>query len=199
MTHLLTRSIAAAALALTAGLTAPSSAAAEEKYIGEIFMGGWNFCPRGSAALNGQLLPISQNTALFSLLGTQFGGDGVTTFGLPDMRGRVPMHEGTGPGLSPRRIGEKGGSETNTLSPNQMPAHSHALSGSTSPASSASPAGNLLGTTGRNATYGGGSADAAMSGASIGSAGGGQAVNNMQPYQVITYCIAIHGIFPSRS
>lgn len=199
MLKTLKSSYAMAAVALAAAFTAPTAADAQEKYIGEIFMGGWNFCPRGSARLDGQLLPIAQNSALFSLLGTQYGGDGRTTFALPDMRGRFAMHPGTGPGLSPRQQGQTGGSETNTLTVNQMPAHGHALSGTTTPANTPSPAGNLPATTGRDSSYASGSADAAMSPGAIGSTGGGQAVNNMPPFNVVIWCIVTQGIFPSRS
>jgi microcystin-dependent protein len=190
---------AMAAVALAAAVTAPTAADAQEKYIGEIFMGGWNFCPRNSAPLDGQLLSIAQNSALFSLLGTQYGGDGRTTFGLPDMRGRFAMHPGAGPGLSPRQQGQQGGTETNTLTVDQLPAHGHTLNGTSAAANTPSPAGNLPATTGRDSSYASGSADAAMAAGAIGNTGGGQAVNNMPPFNVVIWCIAVQGIFPSRS
>jgi len=190
----------ATAVALTVIVAAPTNVMAQERYIGEIFMGGWNFCPRGSAEAAGQLLAISSNTALFSLFGTQYGGDGRTTFGLPDLRGRVPMNAGTGPGLSPRTQGASGGSETNTLTVAQLPPHSHQLRASTQRASSGGPSGLILADTGRDDIYASSSSSlTAMSGQAIGNTGSGQAVNNMQPFLVIKYCVATVGIFPSRS
>jgi microcystin-dependent protein len=189
---------AIAAVVLAASVAAPTPADAQEKYLGEIFMGGWSFCPFGSARLDGQLLSIAENSALFSLLGTQYGGDGRTTFALPDMRGRFAMHPGQGPGLSPRMQGATGGSETNTLTANQMPRHTHALNATTTAASTPDPAGNLPATTGRNSSYASGAANAPMAADAIGSAGGGQAVNNMPPFGVVMWCIATRGIFPSR-
>jgi microcystin-dependent protein len=187
------------ALAATATLSAPATADAQEMYVGQIFVGGWNFCPRGSLALNGQLLPISGNEALFSLLGTQFGGDGRTTFAVPDMRGRMAMHTGTGPGLTNRPLGQTGGSETNTLNVNQLPSHSHTLSGTSTAANTPAPAGALPATTGRDSSYAAGTADAAMGAGAIGNTGGGQAVNNMPPYNTVMWCIVQFGIFPPRS
>jgi microcystin-dependent protein len=199
MLKTLKSSLAIGALALTASLSAPSTADAQDMYLGQIFMGGWNFCPRGSLPLDGQLLSIAQNSALFALLGTQYGGDGRTTFALPDMRGRMAMHTGTGPGLTPRQMGQVGGSETNTLTVDQLPAHTHTLNGTSTAANTPSPAGALPATTGRDSSYAAGSADTAMGGGAIGSTGGGQAVNNMPPYNVITWCIVQSGIFPSRN
>jgi microcystin-dependent protein len=186
-------------LALATALALPSGASAQEKYVGEIFMGGWNFCPRGSAPLNGQLLAISSNQALFSLLGTRFGGDGRTSFGLPDMQGRVPLHDGGGPGLTPRQIGQKGGSETNTLTVNQIPAHTHSLQALSSGGDTPAPGGNLLANDGNDRIYGNGTPNAALAATAIGTTGGGQPVNNMPPFQVIRYCIATFGIFPPRN
>jgi microcystin-dependent protein len=190
---------AAAAVALAASLAAPTAADAQEKYIGEIFMGGWNFCPRSSARLDGQLLSIAENNALFALLGTQYGGDGRTTFGLPDMRGRFAMHPGQGPGLSPRQQGQQGGSETNTLTTGQLPAHSHALNATSTAANTPDPTGNLPATTGRDSSYASGLANAPMGAGAIGDTGGGQDVNNMPPFNVVMWCIVTQGIFPSRS
>ena len=116
-----------------------------EPFVGEIRMFAGNFAPRGWAFCDGQLLAVSQNDALFSLLGTIYGGDGRTTFGLPDLRGRVPIHAGSGPGLSPRRLGAKAGAENVTLTVNQLPSHSHRLSGSANLASESRPEGNVLG------------------------------------------------------
>jgi len=186
-----------AGIALT-GATTPAKAGAEP-FIGEIMMVGYTFCPRSWAEANGQLLPISNNTALFSLFGTTFGGDGRTTFALPDLRGRVPMHVGQGSGLLNRALGQQGGSETNTLTANQLLAHSHSLNGTTAAANAVDPLGNVLANTGRSDTYTTSAPNAQMSSGAIGPTGGGQAVNNMQPFLTIRYCVALNGIFPSRN
>ena len=182
-----------------------------EFYIGQIFLFAGNFAPRGSAFCNGQLLPINQNQALFSLLGTTYGGDGRTTFALPDLRGRVPMQQGNGAGLTPRTLGAKVGTETNTLSVGQLPAHNHAATtvaaagnGTTNKAD-----GNSLAHVGRtldgsNALpniYNSDAPSISMhaNSVSVAQTGQGQAVNNMQPSLAINYCIALVGIFPSRS
>jgi len=129
-----------------------------------------------------------------------YGGDGRTTFGLPDLRGRAPLHAGRGPGLSQRRLGERGGTETNTLNTNQMPSHTHAISVPTTSqvADDTQPNGNALGQT-RADVYSQGQADGALAGVAAGNTGGGQAVNNMQPFQCVNYIIALVGIFPSRN
>lgn len=172
-------------------------------FIGQIKMFGGNFAPRNWALCDGQLLTISSNEALFSILGTQYGGDGRTTFGLPDLRGRVPMHDGTGPGLTPRTIGQKSGSETVTLTESQIPSHSHTARcdasigpGHTNVAANAIWA-NDAGTS--SATYSTGDADANMKNTAIASTGGSQAHNNVQPYQVVNFIIALQGIYPSRN
>lgn len=171
-----------------------------EFYLGQIIMGGWNFNPRGTALCDGQLLAISQNTALFSLLGTNFGGDGRTTFGLPDLRGRVPIHWGNGPGLSDRRIGQKGGVERVMLNITEIPSHNHApvLRGIEEDADQTEFAGNTLA---NHTGYHNGAADGNFSAGSIVSqnVGGSQSHENMPPFQAITYCITLTGIFPSRS
>ncbi|ARE39178.1 Microcystin dependent protein [Rhodovulum sp. P5] len=188
-----------ACAALLAPLAATPAKAGAEPFIGEIMMVGYTFCPRSWAEANGQLLPISEYSALFSLYGTTYGGDGRTTFALPDLRGRVPMHVGSGPGLSPFQLGQKGGSEANTLTANQMPPHTHSLNATTADGGSGDPTGNLMAGTGRTEIYAAGSPNAQMSRAAVGSAGGGQAVNNMQPFQVLRFCVALQGIFPSRN
>ncbi len=193
----------AGALALAAALTGTAdvrpAAAQAEPFVGQMMLVGFNFCPRGWALADGQLLPIEQNQALFALLGTTYGGDGRTTFALPDLRGRVALHQGTGPGLSARRIGEQGGSETNTLAVGNLPAHSHSLNALSANGTTPAPAGNLIAGAGREVIYGSGTPDAQMAGTAIGMAGGGQAVNNVQPYVVMNYCVALQGIFPSRN
>ena len=173
-----------------------------EPFIGQIMMFGGNFAPRGWALCDGQLLPIANYTALFSILGTTYGGDGKTTFALPDLRGRTPMHAGHGPGLSPRSLGSKGGSETNTLTVNQLPSHSHALHAQTANGSMPSPSNNTLGAYGTavppQGIYSETAPDTQMNPASIGQTGGGQSVNNVQPFGCINFVIALEGIFPSR-
>jgi microcystin-dependent protein len=167
-----------------------------EPFLAEIIMFGGNFAPRGWALCDGQLLPINQNQALFSLLGTTYGGDGRTTFGLPDLRGRLAMHPGNGPGLSPRRLGEKGGTEQNTLTTPQLPAHNHTLAAKEE-ANAADPDGTFIAGSGFNAF--GTAADKTMNTTAIGNTGGGQAVNNIQPFECVNFIIALQGIFPSRN
>lgn len=172
-----------------------------EPFIGEIRVFGFNFAPRGWALCDGQLLPIAQNTALFSLLGTIYGGDGRTTFALPDLRGRAALHQGNGPGLSPRAIGQRSGSETNTLSVNQLPSHTHQVRAFGGPGNANTAPGNVWSNDAGNqsATYNSGAANANMGSSALANTGGNQAVNNMQPFLVVNYCIALTGIFPSRS
>lgn len=180
-----------------------------DPFIGQIIMFGGNFAPRNWAFCNGQLLAISQNTALFSILGTIYGGDGRTTFALPDLRGRAPVHSGngsSGPGLSSRPLGSRGGSETNTLTTANMPSHNHnpQLRAESAPGSTGNPTNNLLGVVVTGADVYAPPVPAAevnMSSDGIVSnnVGGNQAINNMMPYQAVNYIIALFGIFPSRS
>ena len=170
-----------------------------EPFIGEIRANGFNFAQRGWAFCDGQLLPIAQNTSLFSLLGTTYGGDGRSTFALPDLRGRAALHMGAGPGLTPRTIGQKSGAETNTLNVTQLPSHTHLLSppsGSTS--GNTDVATNNVFTLAEEDNYLN-STNAAMAEGTTGNTGNSQSVNNMQPYQVVNFCIALVGIFPSRT
>lgn len=198
-------SVSAAALA-AASFAAPAPAHAQEAYLGEVKLFGTNWCPRGFAAANGQLLAISQNTALFSLLGTVYGGDGRTTFALPDLRGRVPISYGRGPGLSMYSIGERGGSEQHTLNVSQMPSHNHTalLRGeSQTIADSGNISGNVLART-TSQIYSDESvpnASAALHADSIavGNTGGSQSFSIVQPYLAMNYCIATQGIYPSRN
>lgn len=171
-----------------------------EQFIGEIRMFAGNFAPRSWAFCDGQLLPIAQNSALFSILGTTYGGDGRTTFALPDLRGRLPMHPGNGPGLTPRTLGESGGTETVTLMASQMPAHNHSV-GCHSNADQAAPAGNLPATevSGAAPIYSDQPADGTMNPAMIGMAGGSQPHDNMSPFLCVSFIIALEGIFPSRN
>ena len=199
-----------AALAATAAIgtcmSATSAQADSNPFIGEIEPVGFNFCPRGWTPANGQLLAIAQNQALFSLYGTIYGGDGRTTFALPDLRGRIPIHQGTGPGLSPRQIGQRSGSETNTLNINQLPSHNHTALiniNNTAPADSGNPTGNVFARSSNliyedtDAPSLGQTMNAAT--VSVGNNGGNQPVNNMQPYTTLNYCVALVGIFPSRN
>ncbi len=173
-----------------------------EPFLGEIRCFGFNFAPRGWGKCNGQLLPIPQNSALFSLLGTQYGGDGRTTFGIPDLQGRVAMHMGDGAGLSNYRIGQKGGTESVTLTTRQIPSHTHQgkIRGTTSIGSSGSPAGRALGGS-REHIYADASptTDLAANTISVEAAGGSAAHTNVQPFLVVNWCIALVGVFPSRS
>jgi microcystin-dependent protein len=165
--------------------------------IGEIRMFAGNFAPQGWAFCDGQLLPVAQNAALFSLLGTTYGGDGRTTFALPDLRGRVPVHPGQGPGLSQRRLGEKGGQESVTLSEAQIPAHVHKALGTNDQATFNEPENALLA---RGRSYENNpTSEVAMHPDTISSTGGGQDHDNLQPYLCINFIIALQGLFPSRS
>jgi microcystin-dependent protein len=175
-----------------------------EAFVGEIRIVPYNFAPVGWAFCNGQLLPISQNTALFSLLGTTYGGDGKSNFALPNLQGMAPMHPGQGPGLSGHALGETAGEETVTLLTSQIPAHSHALNGKNANGDQNSPSGHVpaRARTGRtaismySATKGTGPT---MNQQAVLPAGGGQPHNNMPPYLVTTFIIALQGIFPARS
>lgn len=173
--------------------------AQSEPYIGQITAVGFNYAPRGWMKCEGQLLAISQYTALFSLLGTQYGGDGQTTFALPDLRGRVIMGDGQGAGLTNRTIGETIGTETNTLTTAQLPAHSHSVAAVSTDGNQNSPTGNLPADTKTlDKEYSNATANTTMKSTMIGSTGGGQSVNNMQPSTVLTYIIAVEGVWPSR-
>ncbi len=170
-----------------------------EPFVGEIRMFAGNFAPRGWAFCDGQLLAVSQNDALFSLLGTIYGGDGRTTFSLPDLRGRLPIHAGAGPGLSNRRLGSKNGVESVTLTRNQLPAHTHDFKGSTVAGDQSSPGGNLLAGRVGDATYQEDATSVAMATASVTSAGGDRSHTNLMPFLCIHFIIALFGIYPSRT
>ena len=181
----------------------PTQVRADTPFIGEIRLFGGNFAPRGFLFCDGALLPIAQNTALFSILGTTYGGDGRTTFGLPDLRGRTPIGPGSGPGLTNRRLGEKLGQETVALtSISQLASHSHPMVATTDSSTSMMPGGNLassppglLGTR----IYADGPQNTTMNAAAVGSTGSSLAHNNMQPFLALNYIIAIQGVFPSRN
>lgn len=183
------------AIAFASGM--PGAHAGPDPFLGEISWFAGNFAPTGWAFCDGQLLSINQNQSLFSLLGTMYGGDGQTTFALPDVRGRVLVHAGQGPGLSNRSQGEKGGSEAETLTAAQMPAHTHQLKASPGTATSSTPNGNVLAATGRTRIYDDASGVVAMSSSAISTTGSSQAHNNMQPFVTLRCIIATVGTFPS--
>ena len=176
------------------------SHAQSEPYIGQIMCGAFNFAPVGWARLDGQLLPIASNTALFALLGTTYGGNGTSNFALPDMRGRVIVHDGQGVGLTPRTLGERGGQEQVTLNTSQLPAHTHTVTpmGSAADASLVSPANGVPATKTRTTLYAPGPGSVPMAPVTTSATGGNQPVPVMQPYLVINCFIATQGIFPSR-
>lgn len=168
-----------------------------EPFIAEIRIFAGNFAPRSWAFCNGQLLPVSQNTALFSLIGTTYGGDGRSTTALPNLMGRVPMHPGRGPGLTARRLGQRGGVETVSLSEAQMPNHTHTMSASRDRGELSTPAaGRSLA---RAQIYGPASnPQVNMASTALPSAGGSQPHNNLQPFIVMNFIIALQGLYPSR-
>ena len=165
-------------------------------FLGEIRLLPFNFAPRGWAFCQGQLLPINQNTALFSLLGTTYGGNGTTNFALPDLRGRVAVSSGQGPGLSNYVLGEQAGEENHTLITTEIPAHTHSAACNGEDSNSANPTNHFPASqaTGYSTT-----ATAVMNSGVIGLAGGSQPHNNLPPYLALNYCIALQGIFPSRN
>ena len=168
-----------------------------EPFTAEIRIFAGNFAPRGWAFCDGQLLEIAQNTALFSLIGTTYGGDGRTTTALPNLQGRAPMHPGRGPGLTARRLAERGGSEMVTLTEAQMPNHTHTLEGSTEDDDEGPPQNAYFGA--GNTRYAGASNLVAMASQSLPSVGGSQAHNNMQPFLTLNFIIALVGLYPTRS
>jgi len=170
-----------------------------DPFVAEIRIFPFNFAPKGWAWCNGQLMPLSQNTALFALLGTTYGGDGKSTFALPNLQGCSPMQPGQGPGLSLRDLGESGGSETVTLFESEIPAHSHALLADTlDPAdtNAVSPNASFALSTGGTLYQDAPNADAAA--VALTAAGGNTPHNNMMPYLTVNFCIALQGIFPPR-
>jgi microcystin-dependent protein len=168
--------------------------------IASIILFAGNFAPRGWAFCQGQILSIAQNTALFSLLGTTYGGNGQTTFALPDLRGRVPIQQGQGPGLSSYDLGQVAGSESGTLTTNNLPAHNHSLIATSETGSVSAPAGAYLANTGAlDKEYNTSGTLVAMNAGAVGVAGGSQPFDKMQPYLALNFIIALEGIFPSRN
>jgi microcystin-dependent protein len=170
-----------------------------EPFLGEIRQFAMGYAPQGWAPCNGQILPIAQNQALFALLGTVYGGNGQTTFALPDLRGRVGVGAGMDPGLPPVSQGQVGGEETHTLTINELPAHTHMVIASTKPADAVSPNNAVWATTSSPNPYGPAASLTAMSASAIGQAGSSQPHTNLQPFVVVNFCIALQGIFPSRN
>ncbi len=169
-----------------------------DPFVAEIRIFPFNFAPRGWAWCDGQLMPLSQNTALFSLLGTTYGGNGKSNFALPDLQGRAPMHPGQGPGLSLHDLGETGGTETVTLLESEIPAHNHFMNVSQADGISSAPAGEQLATGIGVGMYAAPSALAAMSPNALAPVGGDQPHNNLQPFLTVYFCIALQGVYPSR-
>lgn len=172
-----------------------------EPFIAEIRIFAGNFAPRGWAFCDGQLLPISQNTALFSLIGTTYGGDGRTTTALPNLQGRAPMHPGRGPGLTERRLGQKGGVETVTLSEAQMPNHTHSMNAANRNGEDRPAVGNALARSTGGAMYQTNTTAnlVDMANQALPATGGSQSHNNMQPFLTMNFIIALVGLYPSRS
>lgn len=166
-------------------------------FLGEIYIVPYTFAPRGFAFCNGQILSIAQNSALFALLGTTYGGNGISTFALPDLQGRTPIGSGQGAGLSNRTLGEAGGAATVTLGINEMPAHAHALATSSGAADRSNARGNYLALP-PDPVYSSAASDTSL-GNVMTPAGGGQAHNNLSPYLAVNFVIALAGIFPSRN
>ncbi len=174
-----------------------SALQATEPFLGEITIVGFNFAPVGWALCNGQLLPIAQNQALYALLGTTYGGDGQQTFALPNLSGRVPIHQGTGPGLTSKTIGEVGGTENVTLLTSQIPAHTHSLPVNSDIGNSDNPTNNYAAANSEGIKHY--SNTASTVGGNLGVTGSSLPHDNMQPYLTVNYIIALQGVFPSRS
>ena len=167
-----------------------------QPYIGEVRIFAGTFAPVGYAFADGQLLPIATNTPLYAIFGTTYGGSGVTTFGLPDLRGRTPMHAGVGPGLTPRLIGQDGGSDTVILTQSQLPSHTHTMIGNEVDGDESDPAGNTFGRNNDVYRLPAGATLGAMAAGTIQNGGGGQAHTNLMPYLVVNFIVALQGTFP---
>jgi microcystin-dependent protein len=188
-----------AATALLAGVPATATAQTTP-YLGDIIVVGFDFCPRGYADANGAILSIAANQALYSLYGTAYGGDGRTTFALPDLRGRVPIRYGQGPGLEDFGLGARFGSETQTMTAGSMPSHTHAAQGTSQGPTEENPAGNVLSSfQGTQNIYASGAPDTPMASNVVGHSGGSQPFSITAPTETLRYCVATQGIFPSRS
>lgn len=183
----------------TAPLKENSSGMVFEPLLGSIMLFAGTFAPRGWAFCDGQLLPISQNQALFSIIGTVYGGDGRTTFALPDLRGRAPIGPRQGPGLTNRPLGSRSGNESTTLTVGNLPSHTHTLNASSAPGTSSTPNGGVPAVNRDGILHYGSTADATLSSGAISPTGSNQPIDNMPPVLALNYCIAIQGVFPSRS
>ena len=170
-----------------------------DPFVAEIRIFPFNFPPKGWAFCDGQILPLSQNTALFSLLGTTYGGDGKSNFGLPNMQGNAPMHPGQGPGLSLHDLGETGGSETVLLQQSEMPSHSHGLIASAADGTNTKPAGQLFAQGVGVSIWGTTPPNTQFNGNALSPNGGNQPHNNMMPYLTLNFCIALQGVYPPRT
>jgi microcystin-dependent protein len=170
-----------------------------DPFVAEIRIFPFNFAPKGWAWCDGQLLPLSQNTALFSLLGTTYGGDGKSNFALPDLQGRAPMHPGQGPGLSLHDLGETGGSETVALLESEIPSHSHTVHASAQDATTRIVSGQQPATGIGVSLYAAGPGDTTLAPTALTPAGGDQPHNNMQPYLTLNFNIALQGVYPPRT
>lgn len=170
-----------------------------EPFLAEVRMVGFNFAPRGWAFCDGQILPINQNQSLYSLLGTTYGGDGRTSFALPDLRGRAPIHVGRSNGGESHQLGQKSGEEGHTLGVNEIPGHDHRLRASSADANDSTPGGNVLARSTVPEAYREATNLGDMRSGTVANTGGGQAHENMQPYLALNFCIALRGLFPSRN
>jgi microcystin-dependent protein len=170
-----------------------------EPFVGEIRMFAGNFAPQGWAYCDGQLLAVSQNDALFSLFGTIYGGDGRTTFGLPDLRGRIPIHAGSGPGLTPRTLGSKSGAENVTVTVNQLPSHTHPMQATEELADSPNPGGQIAARSTTVDLYINENPSSNLAATSITSTGGSQSHPNIMPFLCVHFIVALFGVYPSRN
>ncbi|WP_428036388.1 phage tail protein [Amphritea sp.] len=188
---------------MSLGAIAPNqAAAASDPLLGEIMLVGYNFCPRGWLAAEGQLLSISSNTALFSLYGTMYGGDGRTTFALPDLRGRAPIGAGSGPGLLNQTQGQKGGTESLTVGINNMPSHNHNIQATNAQANMGGPNNKLLAadsTIDKYVTYDSSMQIKTMASNMVTNTGGSQPISKRSPYLALKWCVATVGVYPSRN
>lgn len=205
MRRFIKSTVAAAVVSMTSVVAPTSATAGSDPFVGEMMFFGGTFCPIGWAEANGALLAVSSNDALFSLLGTIYGGDGRTTFGLPDLRGRMPVHQGSGPGLSPRRIGAKGGAETTTLLVNNLASHNHIVNATNNGGDKAGPGTDYLADpvstiTGQDVRiYSTADANRQMSTKMIGDTGSNAPFNIKSPFLGVRACMALFGVYPSRN
>lgn len=192
--------IAVSTLVISAALPRPA-VASSQPFLGQLMLAGFNFCPRGWTEADGQLLPIAENSALFSLFGTIYGGDGRTTFALPDLRGRAPIHEGTGPGLAPQTQGSRGGTESFAMTENQMPMHNHEVNVTNLPGDKGGPGSKVLASGTQIYTLPPipENKQRVMDPNTISHKGSGQLVGKRSPYLTMKWCVALTGVFPSRS